>query len=104
MEDSTDPPHQLPQTVLPPCALTDPAHDELALFAEWSDEERDCVGDGPHHEEQDEENCDDVRVQDVQVPDDSQDQDAQVHLLRFSGANAPDILRLCILDTRVNSK
>ena len=28
------------------------AHDDLALDAEWSDEERGCTGDGPHPQEQ----------------------------------------------------
>ena len=96
MEDSTDPPQDSANCTSLVCP--DPAHDDLTLDSEWSDEERDCVGDGPHHEEQDEENGDDVRVQDVQVPDDSQDQDAQVRLLRFSCANAPEILRYMYLN------
>ena len=95
MENTTNSPQDSANRTSLVCP--DPAHDDLTLDSEWSDEERDCVGDGPHHEEQDEENGDDVRVQDVQVPDDSQDQDAQVHLLRFSGATAPEILRCTIV-------
>ena len=75
---------------------SDPAHDDLALDAEWSDENRDCDGDGPHR---------DVEDQDVQdVPDDLEgqeddedSQDVQQVLLSFSGAPAPEILTILYL-------
>ena len=69
---------------------SDPAHDDLALDAEWSDENRDCDGDGPHRVVEDPEDLD---VPDVQVRED-EDREVQQDLLRFSGAHAPEILKL----------
>ena len=45
MEESTNPP-QVPSNCTSP-VCSDPAHDDLALHAEWSDEDGDSVGDGP---------------------------------------------------------
>ena len=90
MEESTNPP-QVPSNCTSP-VCSDPAHDDLALDSEWSDEDRDCVGDGPHRDEPD-----DQDVRDDQ--DDSEDsdgghegQEVQEALLSFSGAPAPEIL------------
>ena len=69
---------------------SDPAHDDLALDAEWSDENRDCDGDGPHRVVEDPEDLD---VPDVQVRGD-EDRGVQQVLLRFSGAHAPEILKV----------
>ena len=43
MEVSTNPP-QVPSNCTSP-VCSDPAHDDLALDSEWSDENRDCDGD-----------------------------------------------------------
>ena len=69
---------------------SDPAHDDLALDAEWSDENRDCDGDGPHRVVEDPEDLD---VPDVRVHED-EDREVQQDLLRFSGAHAPEILKI----------
>ena len=69
---------------------SDPAHDDLALDAEWSDENRDCDGDGPHRVVEDPEDLD---VPDVRVHED-EDREVQQDLLRFSGAHAPEILKV----------
>ena len=91
MEDSTNPP-KLPSNCSSP-VCSDPAHDDLALHAEWSDEDRDCDGDGPHRDVEDRD------VQDAQddfdgQEDDEDSQDVQQDLLSFSGAPAPEILRV----------
>ena len=55
----------------------------LALHAEWSDEDSYCVSDCPHCVGPDDQD-------DQDNPDDQEDFD----LLRFSGAAAPEILRI----------
>ena len=57
---------------------SDPAHDDLALDDEWSSEERDREGDGPRR--------DGSSIREVQ--------DVQDNLFGFSGARAPEILRV----------
>ena len=57
MEDDqriyANPPQVLSNRIFSVCSdPADPAHDDLALDAEWSDEERGCTGDGPHPQEQ----------------------------------------------------
>ena len=89
MEGSTNPPQVPANCTSPVCS--DPAHDDLTLHDEWSDEDLDCDGDGPHR---------DVEDQDVQdVPDDLEgqeddedSQDVQQDLLSLSGAPALEIL------------
>ena len=88
MEESTNTSPVPSNCTSPVCS--DPAHDDLALDSEWSDEDRDCVGDGPHRVVEDPEDLD---VPDVRVRED-EDQEVQQDLLRFSGAHAPEILRL----------
>ena len=88
MEESTNPP-QVPSNCTSP-VCPDPAHDDLALDAEWSDENRDCDGDGPHRVVEDPEDLD---VPDVRVHED-EDREVQQDLLRFSGAHAPEILKV----------
>ena len=94
MEESTNPPVPSNCTSL---VCPDPAHDDLALHAEWSDEDSDSVGDGPLRD-----GLEDRDVQGGQDdPDDHEDaeekeredQEVQDALLSFSGANAPEILR-----------
>ena len=46
MEESINPSPVPSNCTSPVCS--DPAHDDLALDSEWSDEDRDCDGDGPH--------------------------------------------------------
>ena len=46
MENTTNSPQDSANRTSLVCP--DPAHDDLTLDSEWSDEERDCVGDGPH--------------------------------------------------------
>ena len=94
MEDATNPPRLPSNCTSPVCSDSDPAHDDLALHAEWSDEDRDCDGDGPHRD------VEDLAVQDVQDQDDldgqednEDSQDVQQVLMTFSGAPAPEILR-----------
>ena len=70
MEEPINPSPVPSNCTSPVCS--DPAHDDLALHDEWSDEDRDCDGDGPHR--------------------DVEDQDVQQVLLSFSGAPAPEIL------------
>ena len=95
MEESTNPPVPSNCTSL---VCPDPAHDDLALHAEWSDEDSDSVGDGPLRD-----GLEDRDVQGGQDdPDDHEDaeekeredQEVQDVLLSFSGANAPEILRV----------
>ena len=88
MEESTNTSPVPSNCTSPVCS--DPAHDDLALDSEWSDEDRDCVGDGPHRavEESPSREDPDVRVRDDEVREVRQD------LLRLSGANAPEILKL----------
>ena len=88
MEASINPSPVPSNCTSPVCS--DPAHDDLALDSEWSDEDRDCVGDGPHRVVEDPEDLD---VPDVRVRED-EDQEVQQDLLRFSGAHAPEILRI----------
>ena len=90
MEDSTDS-SQLPSNCTSP-VCSDPAHDDLALHAEWSDEDRDCVGDGPHRDGRDDrEDRDDPEDPD-DFDEDEGSQEVQEHLLSLSGAPAPEIL------------
>ena len=71
---------------------SDLAHDDLALHAEWSDESSDCVGDGPHRDEHEDQDIRDVQ-DDQEDFDQGQDgQEVQDPLLSFSGAPAPEIL------------
>ena len=86
MEEPINPSPVPSNCTSPVCS--DPAHDDLALDSEWSDEDRDCVGDGPHRVVEDPEDLD---VPDVRVRED-EDQEVQQVLLRFSGAHAPEIL------------
>ena len=51
MEESINPSPVPSNCTSPVCS--DPAHDDLALHAEWSDESSDCVGDGPHRDGRD---------------------------------------------------
>ena len=81
MEDSTNPP-QLPSNCTSP-VCSDPAHDDLALHAEWSDESSDCVGDGPHRDAEAQDVQDDQDDLDGQV-DDEECQGVQQDLLSFS--------------------
>ena len=90
MEDSTNPP-KLPSNCSSP-VCSDPAHDDLALHAEWSDESSDCVGDGPHRDGQDDrEDRDDPEDPD-DLEEDEECREVQDDLLSFSGAPAPEIL------------
>ena len=90
MEDSTDPP-QIPSNCTSP-VCSDPAHDDLALHAGWSDESSDCVGDGPHRDGRDDrEDRDDPEDPD-DFDEDEGSQEVQEPLLSFSGAPAPEIL------------
>ena len=90
MEESTNPP-QVPSNCTSP-VCSDPAHDDLALHAEWSDESSDCVGDGPHRDEHEDQDIRDVQ-DDQEDFDQGQDgQEVQERLLSFSGAPAPEIL------------
>ena len=92
MEESTNPP-QVPSNCTSP-VCSDPAHDDFALHAEWSDESSDCVGDGPHRDGQDDrEDRDDPEDQD-DFDEDEGSQEVQEHLLSLSGAPAPEILRV----------
>ena len=93
MEESINPSPVPSNCTSPVCS--DPAHDDLALDSEWSDEDRDCVGDGPHRVVEDPEDLD---VPDVRVRED-EDQEVQQVLLRFSGAHAPEILKVTCTDT-----
>ena len=88
MEESINPSPVPSNCTSPVCS--DPAHDDLALHAEWSDENRDCDGDGPHRVVEDPEDLD---VPDVRVHED-EDREVQQDLLRFSGAHAPEILKI----------
>ena len=91
MEDSTNPPQLSSNCTSPVCS--DPAHDDLALHAEWSDESSDCDGDGPHREVEDQD-VRGVRDDPDGQEDDEDSQDVQQVLLSFSGAPAPEILRV----------
>ena len=90
MEDATNPPRLPSNCTSPVCS--DPAHDDLALHAEWSDESSDCVGDGPHRDGQDDREDRD----DPEDPDDLEEneecREVQEDLLSFSSAPAPEIL------------
>ena len=95
MEDSTNPP-KLPSNCTSP-VCSDPAHDDLALHAEWSDESSDCVGDGPHRDGQDDrEDRDDPEDPD-DLDEDEGSHEVQENLLSFSGAPAPEILTRTLL-------
>ena len=91
MEDSTNPPHLPFNCTSPVCS--DPEHDDLALHAEWSDEDRDCDGDGPHRDVEDRD-VQGVRDDPDGQEDDEDSQDVQRVLLSFSGAPTPEILRV----------
>ena len=97
MEESTNPSPVPSNCTSPVCS--DPAHDDLALDSEWSDEDRDCVGDGPHRvvEESPSHEDPDVRVRDDEVREVRQD------LLRLSGANAPEILKVTLSRRKIFS-
>ena len=96
MEDSTDPPQDSANRTSLVCP--DPAHDEFSLHAEWSDEDRESLGDGQPRDEPEDLNDPDDR----DVPEDLEDGvegegrgvQVQDDLLRFSGATAPEILRV----------
>ena len=92
MENTTNSPQDSANCTSLVCP--DPAHDDLTLDSEWSDEDRDCDGDGPHRVVEDPEDLD---VPDVQVRED-EDREVQQDLLRFSGAHAPEILKVTILN------
>ena len=77
MEESTNSP-QVPSNCTSP-VCSDPAHDDLALDSEWSDEGCDCVGDGQHHGGQDNQDDRDVRDDPVE----QEGQEVQEHLLHF---------------------
>ena len=66
MQVSTNPSQVCSDCTSPVCS--DPAHDDFALHAEWSDESSDCVGDGPHRDGQDDREDRD----DPEDPDDRQ--------------------------------
>ena len=91
MENTTNSPQDSANCTSLVCP--DPAHDEFSLHAEWSDEDRESLGDGQPRDEPEDLNDPDDR----DVPEDQEDevegQEAQDVLLRFSGANAPEILR-----------
>ena len=99
MEDSTDS-SQLPSNCTSP-VCSDPAHDDLALHAEWSDESSDCDGDGPHREVEDRD-VRGVRDDPDGQEDDEDSQDVQQVLLSLSGAPAPEILRLLHVENGTN--
>ena len=89
-------PPQTPSNCTSP-VCSDPAHDDLALHAEWSDESSDCVGDGPHRDEREDQDVRDVQ-DDQEDFDQGQDgQEVQESLLSFSGAPAPEILTLSLV-------
>ena len=92
MENTTNSPQDSANCTSLVCP--DPAHDDLALDSEWSDDARDCVGDGPHRDEPDDQ---DVRG-DQDDPEDfdegQEGQGVQERLLSLSGAPAPEILTL----------
>ena len=94
MEDATNPPRLPSNCTSPVCSDSDPAHDDFALHAEWSDESSDCVGDGPHRDGQnDREDRDDPEDPD-DLEEDEECREVQEDLLSFSGAPAPEILRV----------
>ena len=99
MQNPTDP-HEVPSNATS-SVCSDQAHDnDLSLHAvEWSDEDRECQGDGRLR----------VGDEDREVPDDPDDKEGedsedlegtgegpevQDSLLRLSGARAPEILRI----------
>ena len=95
MENTTNSPQDSANRTSLVCP--DPAHDDLTLDSEWSDEERDCVGDGPHRDGRDDrEDRDDPEDPD-DFDEDEGSQEVQEHLLSLSGATAPEILTLIYL-------
>ena len=72
---------------------SDPAHDELALDSEWSDDARDCVGDGPHRDEPDDQDVRDDQDDPEDFDEEQDGHEVQENLLSLSGAPAPEILR-----------
>ena len=90
MENTTNSPQDSANCTSLVCP--DPAHDDLTLDSEWSDEDRDCDGDGPHRDVEDQD-VRGVRDDPDGQEDDEDSQDVQQVLLSFSGANAPEILR-----------
>ena len=94
MEESTNPP-QVPSNCTS-LVCPDPAHDDLALHAEWSDELSDSDGDGPLRVDPEDRDVQDDRDDPDEVEDleeEQEDQGVQQDLLSFSGAPAPEILR-----------
>ena len=89
MENTTNSPQDSANCTSLVCP--DPAHDDLALDSEWSDEDRDCDGDGPHRDVEDQD-VRGVRDDPDGQEDDEDSQDVQQGLLSFSGAPAPEIL------------
>ena len=94
MEDSTDPP-QLPSNCTSP-VCSDPAHDDLALDSEWSDDARDCVGDGPHRDEPGDQDVRDDQDDPEDFDEEQDGHEVQENLLSFSGAPAPEILTITL--------
>ena len=92
MEDATNPPRLPSNCTSPVCSDSDPAHDDLALHAEWSDESSDCVGDGPHRDEREDQDVRDVQDDQEDFDQGKDGQEVQESLLSFSGAPAPEIL------------
>ena len=95
MEDATNPP-RLPSNCTSPVS-SDPAHDDLALHAEWSDEDSDSVGNGPLRVEPEDRDDQDDRdyPEDLEDLEEQEGQEVQDPLLSFSGAPAPEILTIC---------
>ena len=89
MEESINPSPVPSNCTSPVCS--DPAHDDLALNAEWSDETSDCDGDGPHRDAEDHDVQDDQDDLDGQE-DEEESQGVQQDLFSLSGATAPEIL------------
>ena len=96
MEEPTNPPQIPSNCTSPVCSY--PAHDDLALHAEWSDEERDCVGDGPHRDGRDDQDDRDDPDDLEHFDEEQEGQEVQEDLLSFSGAPAPEILRVIVID------
>ena len=101
MENTTNSPQDSANRTSLVCP--DPAHDEFSLHAEWSDEDRESLGDGQPRDEPEDLNDPDDR----DVPEDLEDgvggRGVQDIVLRFSGATAPEILRTCFKSLGVGS-
>ena len=95
MEESTNPP-QVPSNCTS-LVCPDPAHDDLALHTEWSDEDSERFGGGPLRVEPEDRDDQDDRddPEDLEDLEEEQEgQEVQDPLLSFSGAAAPEILRI----------